>query len=460
MYHVGRPGEDGFTERVLAAWGVDGHNSHTNVCSSGARAGYHFWMGIDRPSPDHANAEVILLISSHLEAGHYFNPHAQRIIEAKAARRQADRPRHAPVEHRHARRPLAVALAGLGGRDPARDREPPDRAPAATTASSCAAGGTGRNTSPPSTRIAPRDLRDLRARSSHELYADFTFEFAAHESGVDAAVIAQVAEIVADAGTRLSTHTWRSAAAGNLGGWQVSRTLFLLNACWVRWPRQGGTHPNAWNKFVPKPIHLPPHPRDWNELTWPRSTRSRSTSCRSCCRTSSRRVGARLDVYFTRVYNPVWTNPDGFSWIEALTDESPRRAARRPHADLERDGLLRRLRPADGPRLGAPRRPLLRAVRRPVDRLPPAGAARRARASWARRSTDTRAGQPRRGLGGERVLDRAVLADRSATARLGHPQASSSRASARARSSASTSTTAGCSSTRCPACPRRRPPRA
>ena len=30
----------------------------------------------------------------------------------------------------------------------------------------------------------------------------------------------------------------------------------------------------------------------------------------------------KLDVYFTRVYNPVWTNPDGFSWIEALTDES------------------------------------------------------------------------------------------------------------------------------------------
>jgi len=60
MYHVGRPGEDGFTERVLASWGVDGHNSHTNVCSSGARAGYHFWTGIDRPSPDHANADVIL----------------------------------------------------------------------------------------------------------------------------------------------------------------------------------------------------------------------------------------------------------------------------------------------------------------------------------------------------------------------------------------------------------------
>ena len=29
----------------------------------------------------------------------------------------------------------------------------------------------------------------------------------------------------------------------------------------------------------------------------------------------------RVDVYFTRVYNPVWTNPDGFSWIDALSNE-------------------------------------------------------------------------------------------------------------------------------------------
>ncbi|HVB37049.1 MAG TPA: molybdopterin-dependent oxidoreductase, partial [Vicinamibacterales bacterium] len=58
MYHVGRPGEDGFTERILAAWGVDGHNSHTNICSSAARTGYHMWMGCDRPSPDYTHADV------------------------------------------------------------------------------------------------------------------------------------------------------------------------------------------------------------------------------------------------------------------------------------------------------------------------------------------------------------------------------------------------------------------
>lgn len=29
-----------------------------------------------------------------------------------------------------------------------------------------------------------------------------------------------------------------------------------------------------------------------------------------------------MDVYFTRVFNPVWTYPDGFSWMEALSDEN------------------------------------------------------------------------------------------------------------------------------------------
>ena len=83
VYHVGRPGSEGYVERVLQAWGVDGHNSHTNICSAGARFGYAIWHAYDRPCPDHANADFIFLISAHLESGHYFNPHAQRIMEGK-----------------------------------------------------------------------------------------------------------------------------------------------------------------------------------------------------------------------------------------------------------------------------------------------------------------------------------------------------------------------------------------
>src|SRR5204863_8630854 len=84
MYHRVRPWDELFyLQRVCHARGSDVHNSRINVCSSSARAGYSFWHGMDRPSPDHANARFILLLSSHLETGHYFNPHAQRIIEAK-----------------------------------------------------------------------------------------------------------------------------------------------------------------------------------------------------------------------------------------------------------------------------------------------------------------------------------------------------------------------------------------
>jgi len=61
MYHLGRPGHElVYLQRVFHAWGIDGHNSHTNVCSASARAGYAFWHGFDRPSPDHGRARFIL----------------------------------------------------------------------------------------------------------------------------------------------------------------------------------------------------------------------------------------------------------------------------------------------------------------------------------------------------------------------------------------------------------------
>ncbi len=320
MYHVGRPGEDGFTERVLAAWGVDGHNSHTNICSAGARAGYHFWMGLDRPSPDHANAKVILLVSSHLEAGHYFNPHAQRVIEAKANgaklivfdTRLSNTATHAdwwvaPYPGSEAAILLAIANHLIRNRLYDRDyvrrwwnweqwleHERPDL--------------------PPTFESFEQELE--------QLYARYTFDFAANESGVDAAIIAEIADAVSKAGSALSTHNWRSAAAGNLGGWQVARTLFMLNALMGAIAVPGGTFPNAWNKYVPKPIHLPPHPDTWNALSWPAEYPLSMFELSFLLPHFVKEGRGKLDVYFTRVYNPVWTNPDGFSWIEMLTDES------------------------------------------------------------------------------------------------------------------------------------------
>jgi anaerobic selenocysteine-containing dehydrogenase len=320
MYHVGRPGEDGYTERVLAAWGIDGHNSHTNICSSSGRAGYHYWMGFDRPSPDYANADVILLISAHLESGHYFNPHAQRIIEAKTRGaklvvfdvRLSNTATHAdhwiaPYPGTEAAILLAIAnhliQTNLYNRDFVRRwwnwRE--------------------------YLRIehpqAPCTFEHFETILK-DRYKSYTFDFAAQESGVHARVIADIANLVAHAGTRLSTHTWRSATAGNFGGWQISRSLFFLNALLGAVATEGGTYPNAWNKFVPQPLYTPPHPQVWNHLTWPNEYPLAMNELSFLLPHFLKEGRGVLDVYFTRVYNPVWTNPDGFSWLEVLTDET------------------------------------------------------------------------------------------------------------------------------------------
>jgi anaerobic selenocysteine-containing dehydrogenase len=319
MYHVGRPGEDGFTERVLASWGVDGHNSHTNVCSSGARAGYHFWMGIDRPSPDHANADVILLISAHLEAGHYFNPHAQRVIEAKARgakvivmdTRLSNTATHA--DHWLAPYPGSEAAICLAFANHLIQHDLYDREFVRRWWNWREYLAAERAEVEPTFESFEAVLK--------ELYAGYTFAFAERESGVPAATLEEVAALVASAGTRLSTHNWRSAGAGNLGGWQVARSLFMLNCLLGAVATEGGTHPNAWNKFVPRPMYVPPHPATWNELTWPLEYPLALNELSFLLPHFLKEGRGRLEVYFTRVYNPVWTNPDGLSWMEVLTDE-------------------------------------------------------------------------------------------------------------------------------------------
>ena len=320
MYHVGRPGEDGFANRVLAAWGVDGHNSHTNICSSSARVGFQLWVGSDRPSPDFSNAEVIFLISSHLEAGHYFNPHAQRIIEARERgakvivfdTRLSNTATHA--DHYISPYPGSEAAINLAIANYLIQNELYDRDFVRTWwnweeyMQTC---------HPEETPAFDRFCKILK-----ELYSEYTFDYAGSEAGVNPDDLRAVAETVAKAGNKLSAHNWRSAASGNLGGWQVARSLYMLCALTGSVATKGGTHPAAWNRFSPKPIYTPEGPNQWNELIWPKEYPLSYHEMSILLPHFLREKRGKLDTYFTRVYNPVWTNPDGFSWIEALSDES------------------------------------------------------------------------------------------------------------------------------------------
>ena len=321
MYHVGRHGEDGFIERVLLTWGVDGNNTHTNICSGGARFGYSTWGGFDRPSPDHENAKVILLLSAHLESGHYFNPHAQRIIDAQVhgnAKLVVVDPRlsnsAAKVDEWVSPWPgteaaMLLSIAAYLMRTDAVAWDYIER---------------WVNWSTYMEKLHPdQDPKDFGAfkKALTEDYQQYTFEFAAQECRVPAKQIEHVATIVAGCDRKLAAHTWRSATAGNLGGWAVARALFFLTVLTGSVGEKGGTSPNGWNKFIPHGPTMPGGHNSWNELLWP-SEFPMSTNELSILLPHFLMDGrGKIDTYFSRVYNPVWTNPDGFSWIEALSDE-------------------------------------------------------------------------------------------------------------------------------------------
>jgi anaerobic selenocysteine-containing dehydrogenase len=290
------------------------------VCSASARAGYAFWHGMDRPSPDHANARFILLLSSHLETGHYFNPHAQRIMEAKMKGAKvcvldtrlsntASMADYWLSPWPGSESAVLLAMAHVLVRERLYDRvfveawvnweeylreERPEL---------------------PVTFDAFHQALD-------DLYASYTPEFAQRESGVDAATIVEVARLIGKAGGALATHVWRNTAAGNLGGWQVARALELLVVLMGAVSTPGGTAPSAWNKAIPAPPMMPPPGKIWSELLMPKEYPLAFFEMSFLLPHFLREGRGKLAMYFTRVYNPVWTNPDGMSWIEMLTDEA------------------------------------------------------------------------------------------------------------------------------------------
>ena len=318
MYHVGRMGDDSYMERVLHSWGIDGHNSHTNICSSGARVGYATWMGFDRPSADFANAKVIFLISSHLEAGHYFNPHAQRIIEGREAgakiicidprlsntASQADYWLSAwPGTEAF----LLLTIARLLIEDGLWDRDFFRR-------------WVNWETFLTATRPDMEPVFDNVEAALLDQYAEYTPEEAARVCGIDEDVIREVAGIVGEGLGGFASHTWRAASAGNLGGWQVSRCLQFLNVLTGSVGTVGGTNANGWNKFIPvTPIHPEPQGR-WNEMSWPDEFPLAHHEMSILLPHFLKSGRGYIDTYFTRVYNPLWTNPDGFTWLEVLQD--------------------------------------------------------------------------------------------------------------------------------------------
>ena len=411
MYHVGRPGEDGYTERILAAWGVDGHNSHTNVCSSNGRAGYQYWMGFDRPSADFANANVILLISSHLETGHYFNPHAQRVIDGKARgaklivvdTRLSNTATHA--DYWLATQPgseaaLMLAIANYMIQEGRYNREFVRR---------------WWNWEEYLAHEWPDVPRTFEAFEGvlRELYASYTPEFAAQEAGITADTVR-----ASGGDGRQRRHAPCNPYVAERRRRQRRRLAGLAHAVPVECAAGGGRDRGRDLSQRLEQVRAAPdlHPAASAAL-------------------ERVHLAARVSAGDERALVPAAALPGAgarqargvlHAGLQPGVDE-PRRLhvdrgalgreeggpARRPHSHLERDRDFRRLRAADGTRARAARHAFVRDSRRRVDRLPAAGPARGAPAPGARGRRRHARGESGRGVGGERVLDRAHLANRS-----------------------------------------------
>ena len=317
-YHVGRPGHEGFMDRVLQAWGVDGHNSHTNVCSAAARTGFALWDGFDRKLPDFANAEFILMISAHLESGHYFNPHAQRIIESKNSGTKiavmdirlsntASRADHWMATYPGTEAAVLLAMAKV-----ILDEGLYNEAYLLNWINWAA----WLETDHPKTES---NFENFILKLKEE-YAEYTPEFAEQESGVTAQMVVDVARQIGRAGSRFSSINWRSASSGNLGGWQIARCLQFLNVLTGSLGTRGGSLPSSWNKYSPKMPNPPSAQKYWNELHFPKEYPLAHFEMSFLLPHFLKEERGKIDVYFTRVFNPVWTYPDGFSWIEVLRD--------------------------------------------------------------------------------------------------------------------------------------------
>ena len=211
-----------------------------------------YWMGYDRPSPDHANARVHpAALSSHLETGPLLQPARPADHGGEAERREARRPRPAAVQHRLACRLLDLAVAGQRGRDPPRhgarhpvangryDREFLRRWVNWDEYLAAAAPGAPEPTFesfmrrlPTSTRVHVRVRRAGGARA-----------------GASIVEVARAGRGRAGRGSRRTPGA--SAAAGNLGGWQVARSLFFLNVLTGSVGTPGGTSPERLGQVRP-----------------------------------------------------------------------------------------------------------------------------------------------------------------------------------------------------------------
>lgn len=361
MYHVGRPNENGFGHRVPHSMGCDGYDSHTNICSAGARQGTIQWANDDRNSPDWSNANLIFLQSSHAaDAGHYFQQAAGRIADARkrGAKLVVMDPRLSNSAGMAdlwvpcwpgTETALYLYLAnrvlhekGLNGEDLVNhafvknwlnwDRLMANKTQLAVLKDK------GYIKSIPQGESYEDFIKMLQ-----EIYSVYTLDFVTKECRIEARIVEKLYDMFIDAGDRVATYIWRAGPIAHRGGWMIARSAFFpLALRGAMAGDKGGVGMHHWHVIsvngkgdkAAVAGERPPKVDVWNEIAWPPEYPLSSyemshimphllmdDAWRKKWNDKGLNVPEKLAVWIPRMYNPVWINPDGFRWIEALKRE-------------------------------------------------------------------------------------------------------------------------------------------
>ena len=361
MLHVGRPNENGFGHRVPHSLGCDGYDSHTNICSAGAREGTIQWFNDDRNSPDWANAKLIFLQSSHAaDAGHYFQQAAGKIADArkKGAKLVVMDPRMSnsagmadlwvpcwPGTEAALYLYLANRILnekGINGEDLVNhawvknwmnwDQMMANKEYLALLVDKGYI------------KAVPQgDSYEDFIKLLQDMYSAYTLDFVVEECRIEARIVEKLYDMFIDAGPRVATYLWRAGTIGHRGGWMNTRAGFLpLALRGAMAGDKGGVGMHHWHVLsvngkgqkATVAGEQPPKVDVWNELAWPPeyplSTYEMShilphllldDEWRDKWNSKGLNVPEKLSIWVPRMYNPVWINPDGFRWIEALKRE-------------------------------------------------------------------------------------------------------------------------------------------
>ncbi len=363
MYHVGRPNENGFGPRVPQSLGIDGYNSHTNICSAGAREGTIQWANDDRNSPDWASADLIFLQSSHAaDAGHYFQQSAAYIADA--------RKRGAKMVVIDPRMSNSAGMADLWipawpGTEAAlylylvnrivheKDKDGNDLVDhvyvkewlnwdrlMANKDYLQKMVGYGYIS-----KVPKDDSYESYIELMKELYAPYTKEFVVQECKLEGMEykLDELWELFVPAGARIASYLWRAGAIGHRGGWMNTRAGFLPLA--LRGAMRGdigGIGMHHWHEISvagkgDKATVAGKHPVKtdaWNEIAWPPEYPISAYEMgfmmpqimmdddwHAKWTKKGLKIPKSMAVYVPRMHNPLWINPDGFRWMEALKRE-------------------------------------------------------------------------------------------------------------------------------------------